>query len=577
MLSYKVFSKLPRLGGVLVADWSLASRDLVIETTQRGFGTCTATIRLPSPNARWRYATIDGAYMVVAKHGGIVYEGRIEIVETVADGLAITAFGYSRAYSDLVFTDLWSSMTVSGWQPVDTNQIANRNAGRWTMDTNNRLYFAPNGGDAHDTSNVGSQTIAIPHGSTRQLVAISFDYSLAAPHSGWVAALDRWTDAYGYQSTVWTLTGNGAVQTGTVNLAIAACDRLLFNCYLARSTTTLGTAVVAGGVSGMICTPASMTGIVKGARLAIGGLEPEEIDVTAVTVSTFTADFRFAHLATDSVSVVWEGETGAINLAITNLRIKTTTSAAVYADEVVRALVAAVKATNPNQSNSQTPRIKSPGFDLKEFSYVGASAADVLDQLALIGGDGAVWSWRVWEDQIMIFDRIVNGGQVFQIRVGVEISRDLDALTTRLIPRYTDINNVQKVASAVINSAAEQRTGLIRTAYFNAPTSTAADATVLAQAALLDRSTVNAFGDIDVRELWQNGQRVPLTRIRSGDTIQVIAFPTTGNSETDKTRQFRVAVTRYAHETRTVTISPEQRAPTIDSLLARREVQYVGR
>lgn len=712
MLSFVVFNIPARLGGVCLADWSLAHRDLTIETTQRGYGTCTAVIVMPPAQARHWFGILDGMYVVVSESWGLVYEGRIEVTETADDELHLTAFGYSRAYSDVSLSALWSTMQYANWQPVSSQNISNRNDTRWTLDTNNRLYLAPNGGEAHDTSNGGSQTFVIPSGSNRQLVAITFDYSFTALNGTWVAALDRFTDTYGYQSTTWTLYGNGATQTGTQNLTLAACDRLLFNVYFNRAPTTLGTAILAVDtsyngpiaiglqriqpaamtnivvgmwldvdddaintsiaaaitvtgsqavtpasmifivvgsqliidqrnsetviVSAVTATtftatfakthlanstvkrsganaqtvqvlaidatgytaeyltaqafgssvkrallrevmPASMAGIVTGGLLAIGGTTPEQVEVLDVTATTFTAEFSALHATSDPVSVVWEGETGAINLTITNLRVKTTTSATLTSDEVVRALIATVKATNPNHANSTNVLAKSPGFDLKEYAYDGVTAADVLDELAALGGDGWLWSWRVWHDQLLVFDRIASTSRTYQIYDSATISRDVETLTTRLIPRYTDANGVLQTGAAVINTQAELRYALVRTRYFDVPTTSASDATTLTQAALNDRSIINAYGDVEVRELFQNGQRVPLTQVRSGDTIQCLQFPTTGNSETDKTRTFRIAATSYNHESRTLTISPEQRAPTIDSLLARREIQGKNR
>ena len=275
--------------------------------------------------------------------------------------------------------------------------------------------------------------------------------------------------------------------------------------------------------------------------------------------------------------VTFAGENGSNYVKLTGIRIAAGTGATITADEVVRTLVARVSAANPLQASSITARVKSPGFDLKEYRYSQVNAEDVLDELARLGGDGWLWNWRVWADQILIYDRTANGGQTFQIYTTPPVSRDLGTLRTSMIPVYTDAIGNEVAGTTQTNTAAESRTRLKRTAYFNAPTTSATDAASLAAAALVDASIVNAHGDITVTELWQNGQRVPLTAVRSGDTIQCLEFPATGNSETDKTRSFRIATTQYDHASRTLTLSPEQRAPRIDSLLARRDVSLVGR
>ena len=575
MLSYKIFDKHPRLGGSLLADWSSQHIGLTIETTQRGFGACSATIRLPAHTARWWFGQLDGEDRHVTDNGMVVYEGRIELVETVAEGLALTAFGYSRAYSDMVVSDMWSDMQTTSWQAIETVQAGNRIPDRYALDTNNRLYFAPNSGEAHSLNAIASMYIAIPDLSSRQFSAIEFSYKLVAP-AGWTASLTRYTNTFGFLSTIWALNGTGVLQTSTPTYSgLSGSNVLAFSLYRNQAAATLNAAILAGTRT---ITPSSMTGIKKGTELAISGGDPEDVEVTAVTATTFTATFKYDHAAADTCVPVFEGETGDIYLEITNLRVKTTSSAAVYADEVAKYLISQVSAANSTQANNLNHRIKSPGFDLKQYSYDSVKAEEVLDQLAQLGGDGWLWSWRVWRDQILIFDRIANGGQTYQLYWQTPpISRDLGLLTTRLKPRYTNANGDEQVAADVINATAERKYGIVRSEYFDAPTTSASDATALAQAALNDKSIVNAYGDVATTALHQNGVRVPLWSVRSGDTIQCIQFPTTGNSDTDKTRQFRVAVTKYDHDNRTLTISPEQRQPTIDSLLARRDVSLVGK
>ena len=575
MLSYKIFDKHPRLGGSLLADWSSQHIGLTIETTQRGFGTCAATIRLPAHTARWWFGQLDGTHLHIAKNGIVVYEGRIEVIETVAEGLHLTAFGYSRAYSDIVVSDMWSTMSVADWQAVETAQSANFRPDRFTIDTNNRLYLAPNGGDANDNTHKAGLYTLVPNGGSRQIVAVSFTYKLVAP-SGYLARLLQMNNSFGFLSLPWSLTSNGGTQTAAVTLSgLSGSDMLLFDFFRNQAAATLNAAILAGART---VTPSSMTGIKKGTKLSISGVDPEDVDVTAVTATTFTAQFKYDHAATDTCVPIFEGETGDIYLEITNLRVKTTSSATVTSDEVAKHLVSQVKALNPDDSSSLTHRVKSPNFDLKQYSYDSVKAEAVLDQLAQLGGDGWLWSWRVWQDQILIFDRIANGGQTYQLYWQTPpISRDLDSLITRLKPRYTDANGDEQVTADVINATAERKYGLVRSDYFDAPTTSSSDATALAQAALNDKSIVNAYGDVATTAIYQNGVRVPLWSVRSGDTIQCIQFPTTGDSDVDKTRQFRVAVTNYDHDNRTLTISPEQRQPTIDSLLARRDVSLVGK
>jgi len=78
----------------------------------------------------------------------------------------------------------------------------------------------------------------------------------------------------------------------------AACVSTYGNYAPATVNTTLGTTIAAGSQT---VTPASMIGIYKGLVLSIGGTS-ENVTVTAVTATTFTATFANAHSASDSVT-----------------------------------------------------------------------------------------------------------------------------------------------------------------------------------------------------------------------------------------------------------------------------------
>jgi hypothetical protein len=512
MLSYVLFQSRT---GPLLADWSAQARDITIETTPRGYGACEALIPLPKRQARQWYGQLDGAHLVVRERGQTVYEGRVEIPETTPEGLRLTAFGYSRAYSDVPVTDMWSTISVAEWAAVTADSFARCAPDLYEMDTDNRLFIGLQKNSVYrtglNTIDVGAMTYTISGLVGPLIRRFAASYAVLLP-TNWRMQVDAYNAGFVSGVSVFSIVATGALQTGSFDVT------------------------------------------------AIG-------DRTILIMSVYN---------NTGVNVTYAGENSTSYARLTDIRIASSTSATITADEVVRRINAAVAATNPGQASGVTARIQSPGFDLKEYAYDRVYAEDVLDQLAALGGDGHLWSWRVWRDQILIFDRTASDRQVYQIYATPDVSRDLGSLRTRIRPVYTDEADRTQLGTAQISLAAERRYGLKRIAYFSAPTSSAADANALASHELIDRQVVNAWGDITVTELWQNGQRVPLTVLRSGDVVECIEFPSTGNSETDKTRRFRVAVTSYSHSDRTLTISPEQRGPKIDSLLAQRDVSLVG-
>jgi hypothetical protein len=118
------------------------------------------------------------------------------------------------------------------------------------------------------------------------------------------------------------------------------------------------------------------------------------------------------------------------------------------------------------------------------------------------------------------------------------------------------------------------RWGVRRNAFFEAPeVDSVASVDLLAATAL--RSVVNpaSQGDITVTELFRDGVRVPLHRLRKGDLVQCVEFPSSGNQAVDEARKFRVSATHYDHDAQTLTISPTLPASTIEALLSRRATQ----
>ena len=90
---------------------------------------------------------------------------------------------------------------------------------------------------------------------------------------------------------------------GDDNTAGSNCVSTYLPYQTADVVTTLGTAIVAGGRT---VTPPSMTGVSKGKLLTIGGTT-ENVLVTAVTPTTFTATFAHDHGASDSVTGISNG------------------------------------------------------------------------------------------------------------------------------------------------------------------------------------------------------------------------------------------------------------------------------
>jgi hypothetical protein len=106
-----------------------------------------------------------------------------------------------------------------------------------------------------------------------------------------------WTDRGDFSPPVTEVTLGGSLLAGTSNYVVGLDDKCLAGAT-SRPLTTLANAITAAG--SQAATPASMSDILMGSVLAIGGdpcydADREDVTVTAVNATTFTANFTKTH------------------------------------------------------------------------------------------------------------------------------------------------------------------------------------------------------------------------------------------------------------------------------------------
>jgi hypothetical protein len=407
---------------------------------------------------------------------------------------------------------------------------------------------------------------------SKTIQTLDASYSLTAP-TGWIAFIQTFTGPFTGAANAWSLAGNGATQTGTIAVSSLAAHTISMLITRNRAATTLGTAIAAGTRT---VTPGSITGIAVGNKLWIGGTEPEEVEVTAVVGATFTAVFRYAHAAADAVSFISEHKEGDISFSLTGVRVKATNSSTVTASEVIGNILTTINASNPSQISASAALVGNPAVDLKDFLY-DTYPDETIERLITMGdASGNPWTAEVYEGQVLRFRREDSVTATYQIMQTPEVSRDLDRLRTHIIPRYQDANGDVAQGTTQIDALAVSRNGIVRSAFFAAPeVDSVASANALAATALLGTVDPASQGDITVTELFRDGVRVPLYRLRKGDSVQCVEFPSTGRQDIDEARSFRVSATAVDHDAQppTLTISPTLPASTIEAMLTQRDVK----
>ncbi|WP_152976554.1 hypothetical protein [Herpetosiphon geysericola] len=493
--------------------------------------------------------------------------------------LDINAYGAASSYQDLLYTARWSTTKYGDWMSVSTIQLSGRDAERYSIETDQRLYIAPSGGDACDLAHIGSLMCSIPDSSRRQWTSIEgAAYKFLAPNSTWVASLSRYNYVGGaltFQSTVWSLNGNGALQSGTIAISnLTPCDVLMFNCYLNQAATTLGTGIVAGTRT---VTPASMTGIAVGNKLAIGGTNPEEVTVTATTGTTFTAVFQYAHLAADSVSRVWEGETGDVYLEVTGQRLKTTTTGTVDAREILIDLAAHIATENPDWVNTSSAGLQSQGVDLRNEVYEDMRHLAIVQHLLLYGDSSTRrWEFAIWEDLQAYFRPRGTGGRQWFIYGMPPLERDLEQSANAVYAIYADAAGTTRRTAPTINTADRQQINLRRDLAITVDTDQPATALAMRDVAAADAVDSGAYGSMPIDYVYTpQGVAMPAYIVRPGDTAIISAGPFGFSTASGKGRAFVIASVSVDASDRSklpsVSISPDARSPRMASYQARRE------
>lgn len=316
-----------------MATYSTRVRSFSISTNEHGFEALNVPLipmSLPEAFEVYEWPGLPHV-MITDNAAGIVWEGRLEDITIVQNGISLVALGYQRAFHDIPYTALWSKTGSGDWDALTTNDNAVYVSDRWEIDNNNRLYIAPRTGETYASgADMGGLTFVIPNRSVRNITNFSFDYDVTLP-TNWKFQVGRNTDTFGSTTVEDTITGNGSQQTGSKSITLASpAERLVVRVYNSTGSP-----------------------------------------------------------------VTYAGDTGDYYAKATNIRIKTTTTATVTASEIADGLVSYISGINATQVNTAGLLIEATTTDLNDELYEDAYPADVLDRLALLHDyEWAVWEGR---------------------------------------------------------------------------------------------------------------------------------------------------------------------------------------
>lgn len=560
------------------------ARSVQTETGAHGYERLTCEVPLSLAES-FRLYDFPGVLYARLFCAGSAWEGRVEDIALIADGVAVMALGYWRSLFDLdkSYTALWSKTTTEDFEPRVEDLVAGYapKDKRYKFDTQSRLYITPELGATFGNGiHTGGLLWTIPNGSLRQITGIQFDYAVLLPVN-WYARLDTRTSAdVVVAAGAWQVIGTGALLTGSVHLTLTANDRVEFlifnatgapytvvaetddlyckitNLRIVTATTNRVNTIVAAGIAAgtRTVTPAAIARIYVGQQLIIdsGAAVSERVTVTAVTSTTFTAVYANAHGGGFTVQ-----------------------AHVIYGDEIVSHLVSQVSTLNSGQLSGSTALIASPGLDLLDEIYEDQTPADILTYLAELGDNASPpnrWEVGVFEGQRLYFR--VRGSAAQQWYVDVadvpQVQRTLELLNNSVYGIYEEAGGRTLRTAANANADSVLRYGITRRTSVKVDTTLAAQAQFVRDMTLTDTKDITPRAQITVTAVYTaSGARVPLWMVRSGDRVTIRNLPPTLSTSVDKIRTFVIAETSYSVDERTLSITPEAPLPTVDWLLSR--------
>lgn len=587
-----LYSGPPSSSGTLLLDATAYIDNAQLSTNEHGFEALLATIRRSFSEAFSFYHQAGTLYVGLFEDGGIVWEGRLEDPTLYADeqgsGLGVQALGAWRALTDDRYTALWSSTSVAEYRPFTTTDFGSATAvypDRYTFDTQNRLYIAPQkNATLGNTTNIkpGMLGFLLPDQSTRDIIGAQFSFTYTMPAANWRVAFQTRNADFTGIANPWLVTTAGAGSaSGAVHVTFAACrivDAFVdFNAADAVYPGETGANFLRITNLRVVSSSANRVNTTLSANRNVGTNVTATVGSTAGMYVGMSLVMNSAGNPSEMVTVLSIGSSTQFNATFAN---NYTSGQAVQgfrilADEIAEDIVAQVSALNSDQLSSSTSLIQSPGLDLTDEGYEDAIPADVLTHLVELGDNQTPprqWEVGVYENRVLHFRPRGSAARAWYVdATDLQIARSLEDLSNSVYATYQDSNSSTQRTANSTDSTSIARYGITRRSNVAADTTSAVQAGVQRGAQLddhkdpLPRATVVFPAVYDASGAWY-----PMWMVRSGDTVTIRNLPPSTSSSVDRIRTFRISHTAYDLMARTLAIELEVPPPRLATLLARR-------
>lgn len=524
----------------LLADWSTRVVSCHVRTGVHGYESCEAEIQIPFLEAFLYYQQLGPLKLRVSWGAYKIWEGRLEdptqFSEMRGSGLRIVALGQWVALSDTDYTALWSDTRYDQWRLMTAFDAATRWPEKYIFNTQDRVLIGLQKNTSYTlNADLGQACYRAPDDSTRDIIGIQFDYTALLPLN-WQLYVQTMDQSFGFVQNNLIFTATGAAQVGSIHLTglTAGAKIISFLVYnnagtavfagenaadyfsatnirvvtstTNRIATTLGTNIAAGTRT---VTPASMSKIYVGQRLFIsqGTAVGESVIVTAITTTTFTAVFAFAHVIADTV----------------NAHI-------VFPDEIIKNCVSTVNALNSSQLSSDTALIQSQAVDLDQAVYEDAKPAEIITEL-LTKSDNQTpprqWVALVYDAEQLVVRPRGTGSSWSTDVISLEVVRTLTQLYNSVYAVHSETTNKRKLRTAVnADSVSVTKFGLTRRKAIQVDTNDATQANKIRDAVLALQLDPIPRASVTIDRVFDRyGNPFPLFMVRADDTLTLRNLP----------------------------------------------------
>lgn len=524
----------------LLADWSTRVTSCHVRTSVHGYESCEAELQVPFLEAFLYYQQLGPLKVRVSWGGYRVWEGRLEDPTQFADtavGLKITVFGGWVAFNDAPYTALWSDTKTDGWHPLTTFDNVDTFSERYQFDNSNRLFIAPQKNANYvNTTVFGAQGYAIPDQSTRQIIGVNFDFEFIMPVN-WEVALQRRDSTWGFLANIWTKAATGALQSGSVNLTLTACDRLSFrvfyNAAAALFAGETGSAYLKVTNIRVVTATANRIDTTFTANRVAG------VNVTATVVSTarmfvgqrLTVSNALGTIA-ESVIVLSIGSATQFNATFINGYVigEIIRAHVIYPDEIIEDCVSHLNAFNPTQVSSDTSQIQSQAIDLDQAIYEDQYPTEIINQLIAKSDDQTPprqWVAMVYNNQTLIVRPRGTGLAWYADITSLQVVRTLTQLYNSVYGVYKDTANKRNLRTAVnTNVDSVDKFRITRRKAITVDTTSATQATKVRDSILALQLDPIPRATIKLDRIFDKfGNAFPLFFIRADDTLTLRNLP----------------------------------------------------